>query len=71
MATSRPPYPAEFRQQMVELVRSGRTPSELAREFEPSDQAIGDWVRKADAKEGHPTAGLTQDERTWPAYVIP
>ena len=47
MATSRPPYPAEFRQQMVELVRSGRTPSELAREFEPSTQAIGDWVRKA------------------------
>ena len=63
MAKSRPPYPPEFRQQMVELVRSGRTPSELAREFEPSSQAIGDWVLKADAEEGHSTVDLTQDER--------
>lgn len=30
------PYPPEFRRQMVELVRSGRTVEELAREFEPS-----------------------------------
>ena len=29
------PYAPEFRQQMVELVRSGRTPEELAQEFEP------------------------------------
>ena len=34
MAKSRPPYSSEFRQQMIEWVRSGRTPSELAREFE-------------------------------------
>ena len=26
---------SEFRRQMVDLVRSGRTPEELAREFEP------------------------------------
>lgn len=31
MARTRPPYAAEFRQQMVELVRAGRTPAELAR----------------------------------------
>ena len=35
MPKSRPPYVAEFRRQMVELVRSGRTPEALAREFEP------------------------------------
>ena len=35
----------------------------MAREFEPSSQAIGDWVRKADAEEGHLTGVLTQDER--------
>ena len=29
---------AEFRQQMVDLVRSGRAPEDLAREFEPSSQ---------------------------------
>ena len=62
MAKSRPPYPTEFRQQMVELVRSGRTPSELAREFEPSAQSICTWVRQADAEDGHSTDMLTADE---------
>ena len=33
MPKSRPPYPAEFREQMVELVRAGRTPADLSREF--------------------------------------
>ena len=27
MGKTRPPYPAQFREQMVELVRSGRTPA--------------------------------------------
>ena len=35
MSMTRPRYPSEFREQMVELVRSGRSPEELAREFEP------------------------------------
>ena len=39
-------YPPEFRQQLVELVRAGRTPEELSREFEPSAQAIRNWVRQ-------------------------
>ena len=33
MPKSRPPYPPAFRRQMVELVRTGRTPEELAREW--------------------------------------
>jgi transposase len=40
MLKTRPPYPPEFRQQMVDLVRAGRSPEELARQFEPSAQAI-------------------------------
>jgi len=40
MPRSRPPYPPEFRRQMVELVRAGRTPEELSKEFEPMAQAI-------------------------------
>ena len=40
MPKSRPPYAPEFRQQMIELVRAGRTPEELSREFEPSAQTI-------------------------------
>jgi transposase len=36
-------YPPEFRQQMLELVRAGRSPKVLAREFEPSEQTIRNW----------------------------
>ena len=42
MPKTRPPYAAEYRQQMVDLARAGRTPEELAREFEPSSRAIPD-----------------------------
>ena len=34
MPMTRPPYSSGFREQMVELVRSGRSPEELAREFD-------------------------------------
>jgi len=37
---------------MVELVRAGRKPEELSREFEPSAQAIHNWVKQADLDEG-------------------
>ena len=47
MPKFRPPYPPEFRQQMIELVRSGRTPEDLAREFEPSAQAIRNWKSRS------------------------
>lgn len=40
MSKVRPPYPAELRQQMVELVRAGRTPAELSREFNVTAQFI-------------------------------
>jgi transposase len=46
MPTSKPPYPAEFKQQMVELVGAGRTPAELAREFKCSAQSISTWVAR-------------------------
>jgi transposase len=59
MRTRRPPYAPEFRRQMVELVRSGRTPEELAKEFEPSAQAIRNWVTQADRDEGRREDGLT------------
>lgn len=48
MAKTKPPYPPEFRRQMIELVRVARTPEELSREFEPSAQTIRNWVQQAD-----------------------
>ena len=63
MPKSRPPYPAEFRRQMVELVHAGRTPEELSREFEPSAQAVWNWVRQAERDEGGREDGLTSAER--------
>ena len=33
MPRTHPPYPPEFKRQMLELVRAGRTPHELSREF--------------------------------------
>ena len=40
MLKTRPLYPLEFWQRMVDLVRAGRSPEELARQFKPSAQAI-------------------------------
>ena len=48
---------------MVELVRSGRTPGELAREFEPSSQAIRTWVAQAARDGGERSDGLRTEER--------
>ncbi len=57
------PYPLEFRQQMIKLVHAGRTPEELSREFEPSAQAIRNWVVQADRDSGRRTDSLTSTER--------
>ncbi len=63
MPKTRKPYPPEFRKQMVELVRAGRSPAELAREFEPTAQTIATWVAQADLDEGIRTDGLTTPEK--------
>lgn len=63
MPRSHPPYPPEFRRQMVELVRAGRTPNELALEFEPSTESIRQWVKQAEIDEGQRLDGLTTDEK--------
>ena len=70
MPKTRPPYSPEFRRQIVDLVRSGRDPSDLAREFEPSAQAIRNWVAQADRQEGRAVSkpstvvpAMTADER--------
>jgi transposase len=48
---------------MIELVRRGRTPEQLAHEVEPSAQAIRNWVKQAGRDAGQRTDGLTTEER--------
>ena len=63
MPRFRAAYPPEFRRQLVELVRSGRTPEELSREFEPTAQSIANWVRQAERDAGKRSDGATTAER--------
>jgi|SRR5687767_5116434 transposase len=56
-------YTPEFRQQMVELVRAGRVPAHLAREFGPAAWTIRYWVKQAELNEGKGDGGLKLAER--------
>ena len=48
---------------MIELVRSGRSPESLAKEFEPTAQTIRNWVAQAARDEGRRDDGPTTAER--------
>ena len=57
MPKSKPPYPAEFRQQIIELARAGKTPAQLSREFGPTAQSIANWIAQDARDRGKPTSG--------------
>lgn len=63
MARKNAPYTPEFRRQMIELVRSGRSPERLSKEFEPTAQAIRNWVAQAERDAGRRDDGVTTAER--------
>lgn len=63
MPRPRKTYPPEFRRQLVELVRAGRSPESLAKEFEPSSQTIRGWAKQAARDSGARSDGLTTPER--------
>ena len=63
MPRTRPPYAPEFRQQMLELLRAGRTPEELAKDYEPSSQTIRNWQKQAALDRGERHDGPTTDEQ--------
>ena len=66
MPTTKPPYPALFREQIIELVNAGRSPAELAREFGCTAQSIANWVAQSAIDRGKPLPGkdgLTSAER--------
>jgi transposase len=63
MPPTHPRYPLEYRRRIVELARAGRKIEELAREFEPSANAIRKWLKQAALDEGLRSDGLTTSER--------
>ena len=63
MARKNRPYAPEFRRQMIELVRCGRSPESLAKEFEPTAQAIRNWVAQAERDAGRRDDDVTTEER--------
>ena len=63
MPKSHVPYPPEFRQQILALVRAGRSPDELAQEFEPTAQTIRNWIKQAELDHGQRQDGLTSEEK--------
>ena len=62
MPRTRNPYPAEFREQLIGLVRAGRSVESLAREYEPCAATIHDWVKQAGADDGERDDRLTSAE---------
>ena len=57
MPKPKPPYPVEFRQQIIELSRAGRTPAQLSREFGPTAQSIANWIAQDGRDRGQPLPG--------------
>lgn len=56
-------YTAEFRHQMVQLVRTGREIVELSKEFRVSIWSIRNWVKQASREVGGGAGGITSPER--------
>ena len=65
MPKSHKPYPVEFKR-LVEMVRAGRNPDELAEKFEPTAQSIRNWVAQAERDDGRRQDGLTAEEHEEP-----
>jgi transposase len=67
MPIPKPPYTAQFRQQIVELVQAGRKPSALSREFGCHVSSIHNWLRQAQGQNEAATpstgAALSNAER--------
>ena len=55
-------YPPEFKSKLVALVLAGRSPEELANEFEPSNVTIRNWVKQSQLDSGSRKDGLTSDD---------
>lgn len=58
---SRRAYPPEYREEILSLYRSGRSVASLARDFEPTETTIHNWIKKAEADQAE--SALDEGER--------
>lgn len=56
-------YPAAYREQIIAVVRAGRSPKELTKGFEPSKQTLRNWVLQDGADRGERREELITEER--------
>jgi transposase len=63
MPKTHAPYPQEYRQQILELARAGRSAEELAKEFEPTAQCIRNWIKQDELDRGQRQDGMSSEER--------
>jgi len=64
MPKTHTPYPKEYRQQILELIRAGRSAEELAKEFEPTAQCIRNGIKQDELDHGKRQDGLSSEERS-------
>jgi transposase len=63
MPKTRPPYPAEFREEAVRLARSsGKRTSEIAADLGISYESLRKWIKQHEVDGGN-TPGVTSSER--------
>ena len=63
MPRTKPAYPRELRQKILDLARPGRTAASLAQEFEPTETTIRNWIAQSQRDAGLRSDGLTTEER--------
>ena len=63
MPRTRPPYPAEYRQRILELARKGRTAWSLSQEFEPTAATIRSWIIEAGIDDAVFEGGVSSDDK--------
>jgi transposase len=60
---TRPPYPPEFKEEAIRLMRSSEKPlAQISRELDVSEQTLRNWRKQEEIDEGE-REGLTTDER--------
>jgi len=60
----RPPYPKQFREEAIRLVRESRkTVAQIAQDLGVSDQSLYTWLKQADLDSRKRSDGLTTEER--------